>query len=585
MSGASPRAGRETGPALRKFGYFCVTMSEAAQNPTPAAPGLTDQELARRENLRRIRELGVEPFPYKFDFTHHAADLRLLGEGKDSAELKQLGTFAIAGRIVAFRSSGKTAFLNLQDDHERIQVYLRKEDDAQESGTVAGIGEAIWPVVKSMDLGDFIGVKGVLMRTKTGELTLQAVGTEGFTFLSKSVKPLPFPKVEETKDEAGKVTGRKTFQSSLFTDIEARYRQRYADLAVNPEVANVFRLRTALVQDVRSYLVERSFLEVETPTLQAIYGGASARPFITHHNALDIPLYLRISNELYLKRLITGGFDRVFEFVKDFRNEGIDRTHNPEFTQVEFYQAYADYFDMMDHFQAIWQHAAKAVLKLKARRSAVSRGLSADALAKECAAIDHGDAPLIYQGRELTTFFGNWERLPVKTALKRKGVDIDASSDEDLKTLIANKHWTLDGTFSRGRAMMLAFEELCEPELWEPAFVMDHPLESTPLCKVHRDDPTLVERFEPAIAGMEVGNSYSELNDPIQQRKLLEEQVERGRGGEDETHPLDEDFLRAMEYGMPPMGGVGIGIDRMTMILTDQVSVRDVLLFPLQRPE
>jgi lysyl-tRNA synthetase class 2 len=543
-------------------------MSESAQNPSSATPGLTDQELARRENLRRIRELGVEPFPYRFDFTHRAADLRLLGEGKESAELKELGTFAIAGRIVAFRSSGKTAFLNLQDDHERLQVYLRRDDDAQESGTVAGLGEAVWPVVKSMDLGDFIGVKGVLMRTKSGELTLQAVGADGFTFLSKAVKPLPFPKVEETKDETGKVTGRKTFQSSLFTDIEARYRQRYADLAVNPEVANVFRLRTALIQEVRSYLVERCFLEVETPTLQAIYGGASARPFITHHNALDIPLYLRISNELYLKRLIAGGFDRVFEFVKDFRNEGIDRTHNPEFTQVEFYQAYADYFDMMDHFQAIWQRGAKAVLKLKARRSAVSR-----------------DAPLIYQGKELTTFFGKWERLPVKTALKRKGVDIDASSDEDLKRLISEKHWTLDGTYSRGRAMMLAFEELCEPELWEPAFVMDHPLESTPLCKVHRDDPTLVERFEPAIAGMEVGNSYSELNDPLVQRRLLEEQVERGRGGEDETHPLDEDFLRAMEYGMPPMGGVGIGIDRMAMILTDQVSIRDVLLFPLQRPE
>lgn len=562
---------------------FPTSMSE--QNVSGGAVALTDQELARRENLRRIRELGVEAYPYRFDFTHHAADLRLLGDGKESAELKTLGTYALAGRIVAFRSSGKTAFLNLQDDHERIQVYLRRDDDAQESGTVVGLGEEIWPVVRSLDLGDFIGVRGVLMRTKTGELTLQAVGKDGFELLSKSLRPLPFPKVEDIKDETGKVVGRKSFESSLFSDVETRYRQRYADLAVNPEVANVFRLRTALVQEVRGYLLDHSFLEVETPTLQAIYGGASARPFVTHHNALDIPLYLRVSNELYLKRLIAGGFDRVFEFVKDFRNEGIDRTHNPEFTQVEFYQAYADYNDMMDHFQAIWQRGAKAVLSLKARRSALSRGVGASGLEKELAAIRAGDVPLVYQGRELSTFFGTWERLPVKTALKRKDVDIDASSDDELKELIKRNHWELDGTYSRGRAMMLAFEELCEPDLWEPTFVMDHPLESTPLCKVHRADPTLVERFEPAIAGMEVGNSYSELNDPIVQRKLLEEQVERGRGGEDETHPLDEDFLRAMEYGMPPMGGVGIGIDRMAMILTDQTSIRDVLLFPLQKPE
>jgi len=555
-------------------------------NDTSAStPALNDQELARRENLRRIRDLGVEPYPYKFEFTHRAGEVRSQGESLQGDELAALGTFAVAGRVVAYRSSGKTAFLNLQDDHERIQVYLRRDDDVKESGTTPGQGEAVWPVVKLVDLGDFIGVRGVLMRTKTGELTLQAVGPEGFTMLSKSLKPLPFPKVEETKDDTGRVVGRKTFQSSLFTDVETRYRQRYADLAVNPDIADVFRLRVAMMQEVRSYLVEHGFLEVETPTLQAIYGGASARPFVTHHNALDIPLYLRISNELYLKRLVAGGFDRVFEFVKDFRNEGIDRTHNPEFTQVEFYQAYADYHDMMDHFQAVWQRAGKAVLKLKARRTAHARGLSAHALSHELAAIDAGDVPLVYQGRELSTFFGSWERLPVKTALKRKGIDIDAHSDAELQDLLKARHWHLDGAFSRGRAMMLAFEELCEPELWEPAFVMDHPLESTPLCKVHRQDPTLVERFEPAIAGMEVGNSYSELNDPIEQRRLLELQVERGRGGEDETHPLDEDFLRAMEYGMPPMGGVGIGIDRMAMLLTDQASIRDVLLFPLQRPE
>ncbi len=555
-------------------------------NDTSAStPALNDQELARRENLRRIRELGVEPYPYKFEFTHRAGEVRSQGESLQGPELAALGTFAVAGRVVAYRSSGKTAFLNLQDDHERIQVYLRRDDDVKESGTTPGQGESVWPVVKLVDLGDFIGVRGVLMRTKTGELTLQAVGPEGFTMLSKSLKPLPFPKVEETKDDTGRVVARKAFQSSLFTDVETRYRQRYADLAVNPDIADVFRLRMAMMQEVRAYLVEHGFLEVETPTLQAIYGGASARPFVTHHNALDIPLYLRISNELYLKRLVAGGFDRVFEFVKDFRNEGIDRTHNPEFTQVEFYQAYADYHDMMDHFQAIWQRAGKAVLKLKARRTAHARGLSAHALSHELAAIDAGDTPLVYQGRELTSFFGTWERLPVKTALKRKGIDIDAHTDTELQDLLKARAWHLDGTFSRGRAMMLAFEELCEPELWEPAFVMDHPLESTPLCKVHRHDPTLVERFEPAIAGMEVGNSYSELNDPIEQRRLLELQVERGRGGEDETHPLDEDFLRAMEYGMPPMGGVGIGIDRMAMLLTDQASIRDVLLFPLQRPE
>ena len=570
---------------LERAGIDPTIVSVSQSDDGKIAVTLNDQEQARRKNLERIRELGVEPYPYRFEFTHRAGEVRMLGEGKQGDELAALGTFAVAGRVVAFRSSGKTAFLNIQDDHERIQVYLRRDDDVKETVTNPGQGEAIWPVVKMLDLGDFIGVRGKLMRTKTGELTLQAIGPEGFELLSKSLKPLPFPKIEEQKDETGRVVGRKTFQSSLFTDVETRYRQRYADLAVNPEVADVFRLRVAMMQEVRAYLVEHGFLEVETPTLQAIYGGASARPFVTHHNALDIPLYLRISNELYLKRLVAGGFDRVFEFVKDFRNEGIDRTHNPEFTQVEFYQAYADYNDMMAHFQAVWQRAGKAVLKLKARRSALARGLSADSLEREIAAIQAGDVPLVYQGRELTTFFGQWERLPVKTALKRKGVDIDASSDQELKDLVARNHWELDGVFSRGRAMMLAFEELCEPELWEPAFVMDHPLESTPLCKVHRHDPTLVERFEPAIAGMEVGNSYSELNDPMVQRRLLEEQVERGRGGEDETHPLDEDFLRAMEYGMPPMGGVGIGIDRMAMLLTDQASIRDVLLFPLQRPE
>ncbi len=561
-------------------------MSETAESASSAPNQLTDQEQARRENLRRISELGINPYPYRYDFTHHAAELRLLGEGKDSEALKSLGNgFAVAGRLVAYRGSGKTAFLNIQDDHERLQVYLRRDDEVHGDDIAPGLGEQLWQVVKNIDLGDYIGVRGRLMRTRTGELTLQGIGPEGFTLLSKSLRPLPFPKVEEVKDESGKVVGRRTFQSSLFTDVETRYRQRYADLAVNPDVANVFRLRTAMIQEVRAYLIEKSFLEVETPTLQAIYGGASARPFVTHHNALDIPLYLRISNELYLKRLICGGFDRVFEFVKDFRNEGIDRTHNPEFTQVEFYQAYADYHDMMNHFEAIYQRAAKAVLMLKARRSAISRGITPEELEKECAAINAGDVPLVYQGRELVTFFGKWERLPVKTALKRKGFDIDALSDDEVKALITKNHWEMDGVYSRGRAMMLAFDELCEADLWEPVFVMDHPADSTPLCKVHREDPTLLERFEPAIAGMEVGNSYSELNDPIVQRRLLEEQVERGRGGEDETHPLDGDFLRAMEYGMPPMGGVGIGIDRMAMLLTDQASIRDVLLFPLQKPE
>lgn len=540
---------------------------------------LTDQELSRRSNLHSIENLGVNCFPYSFKITHSVSKIKELCFNKNSEELFSLNNVSVAGRIVSIRNMGKTVFFNIQDNHERIQVYLRKDGEEKYGNFLDGLGSS-WPIIKFLDIGDYVGIFGKLFRTKTNELTIHAISEDGLTVLSKSIKPLPFPKVEDIKDEAGNVIDTNVIESSVFKDVENRYRQRYADMAVNPSVANVFKLRSIIIHEIRSYLIERDFIEVETPTLQSIYGGASARPFSTHHNALDIPLYLRISNELYLKRIISGGFDRVFEFVKDFRNEGIDRTHNPEFTQVEFYQAYSDYNDMMIHFQNICQRAAKKVLIHN-----LNKFENSSEYEKIVDNINAGNVPIFYQGRELTNFFSNWERLPIKQGLKNVGIQFDSLTDDEINSCLRLNECILDGEFSRGRAMMALFEKLVEPNLFNPTFVMNHPIDSTPLCKLHREDSSLVERFEPNVAGMEIGNSYSELNDPRLQRKLLEQQVIRGRGGEDETHPLDEDFLRAMEYGMPPMGGIGMGIDRIVMILTNQPSIRDVIMFPLLKKE
>jgi len=323
-------------------------------------------------------------------------------------------------------------------------------------------------------------------------------------------------------------------------------------------VAQVFRQRSLIFQTVRTYLLEQQFLEVETPTLQSVYGGANATPFVTRHKALGIDFYLRISNELFLKRLVIGGFDRVFEFIKNFRNEGIDRTHNPEFSALEFYQAYADYHDMMRHCESIFERCALAV---------------------------HGSTQFEFEGTTIDVK-APWPRLTMLEAIEQfAGISFTTLSDEEVQALLVTKGWHLDGSFSRGRAMQLIFEESCESQLVQPTFITDYPKESSPLCKQHRQNPELIERFEAYVMGWEVANAYSELNDPIRQRQLMEEQVERGRGGEAETHPLDEDFLRAMEYGMPPMGGIGIGMDRMVMLLTGQNNIRDVILFPTLRPE
>ncbi|MCZ6559023.1 MAG: lysine--tRNA ligase [SAR324 cluster bacterium] len=492
-----------------------------------------EQRRIRREKLAKLREMGIEPYPYRFAFTHRAAELMDQGD----ALLDSQEQVALAGRLVALRRQGKAAFAHVKDNHARIQIYVRQDV----------VGEQDFAAFGLFDLGDYVGLRGTMMRTKTGELTLRAASLE---LLAKATLPLPVPKVEEHD-------GVKVVHDEV-KDVEFRYRQRYADLATNDEVAGVFRKRTLIVQTVREYLLEQGYLEVETPTLQTIYGGAAATPFTTHHKALDIPLYLRIATELYLKRLVGGGFDRVFEIGKDFRNEGIDRSHNPEFTMVEFYQAYADYNDMMEHCEGIWERCALAV---------------------------HSSTVFTYQGQQIDVK-RPWKRITMLDAMRELGgVDFAALDDGAVQALFAERGWELEGDYNRGMAMAHAFEELCERQLIQPTFVIDFPKETTPLCKAHRENPDLVERFEPYVAGYEVGNAYSELNDPQVQKEMFEDQAARRQHGDLEAHPYDADFIRALEYGMPPMGGIGLGIDRLVMMLTDQHSIRDVLLFPTMRPE
>ena len=492
-----------------------------------------EQRRIRREKLAKLRGMGVNPYPYRFAFTHRAADLLAQGDALMEAET----AVALAGRLMAVRRQGKAAFAHLKDNHKRIQIYVRQDVVGEEAFALFGL----------LDLGDYVGLHGAMMRTKTGELTLRV---KSLQVLAKATLPLPVPKVEEREGE--------TVVHDEVKDVEFRYRQRYADLALNDDVAQVFRQRTLIVQTVREYLLEQGYLEVETPVLQVLYGGAAATPFTTHHKALDIPLFLRVATELYLKRLVVGGFDRVFEIGKDFRNEGIDRSHNPEFTMVEFYQAYADYNDMMVHFEAIWERCALAV---------------------------HSATAFSYQGTAIDVK-RPWKRITMLDAIREFGdVDFAAMDDAAVEALLKERGWRMENGYNRGLAMAVIFEELCEHELVQPTFVIDFPKETTPLCKAHRDNPELVERFEPYVAGYEVGNAYSELNDPEVQKALLEVQAELRAKGDAEAHPFDADFIRAIEYGMPPMGGIGLGVDRLVMMLTDQHSIRDVLLFPTMRPE
>ena len=486
---------------------------------------------ARREKLDALVAAGVAPFAYGYDRTHQAADaVASLPEGvEEGAEVR------VAGRLVAWRGHGKTAFAHLADASGRIQLYFRRDE----------LGDDLFAQLALYDIGDVVGAAGPLMRTRTGEVTVRV---SEVVLLAKSLRPLPYGK-EEVVDGV-------TVRHSGFADAEQRYRQRYADLAVHPEVRALFVARSRLITAIRGFLDGRGFLEVETPVLQPVYGGATARPFGTHHNALDMPLFLRIADELYLKRLIVGGFDRVYEIGHDFRNEGIDRTHNPEFTMLEFYQAFADYTEMMTVVEALLVHAADAVRRIPGVGDKVP---------------------------ELRTPFPRIEWVPALSAAI--GQDAMTIDDKALRALVAAQGVDKVNDMSRPKLLDELFGALVESRIVEPTFVVDYPVELSPLAKPKRGDATLTERFELFAKGKELANAFSELNDPIDQRQRFEAQARLRAAGDEEASGVDEDYLRAMEYGMPPTGGVGIGIDRLFMYLTDTASIRDAILFPTMRPE
>ena len=506
--------------------------------PKPGVPPRTIR--ARQEKLALLRAQGIEPYAYSYPVTHHAAPSTARFEADEASgklEDGRGGAGRWAGRMAAFRSHGRSAFADLEDRTGRVQVHFRQNV----------LGADAYSVLDLLDLGDWIGVEGRLFRTRMGQIT---VGAREFRLLSKSVRPLPLGKVH-----VDAATGETATHSGL-ADREARYRQRYADLAVRPEVRAVFRARSQIVALVRRFLDEREFVEVETPILQPLYGGAAARPFTTRHRALDRTLYLRIADELYLKRLIVGGMDRVYEISKDFRNEGIDRFHNPEFTMLEFYQAFADYDDMMELVEQLLAGLAKAV---------------------------RGDCRVSYQGTEVD-FSPPFDRVPFVDALADalgRG-PLDAPVDELRARAAGLGADDLEGA-GRGKLMDRLFGALVQPRLVQPTFVVDHPRELSPLAKAKRGAPDLAERFELVVAGQEIANAFSELNDPAVQRERFEDQAALRAAGDEEAQQVDEDYIRALEYGLPPTGGVGIGIDRLVMLLADQPSIRDVILFPTLR--
>ena len=497
---------------------------------------LNEQEQLRRESLAKLRELGIEPYPAPlYPINTSTSEIK---EGFDP-EKNNFQDVVIAGRIMSRRIMGAASFGEIQDEKGRIQVYINRDEICP--GEDKTMYNTVWK--KLLDIGDIIGIKGFAFITKTGQLSIHA---KELTLLSKSLRVLPI-----VKEKDGEVF-------DAFSDPELKYRQRYVDLIVNPSVRDTFIKRSQIIATMREYFNEAGCLEVETPILQSIPGGATARPFITHHNALDIPLYLRIANELYLKRLIVGGYHGVYEFAKDFRNEGMDKTHNPEFTCMEIYVAYKDYIWMMEFVEKMLK---KIALKVNGTTT-------------------------VKIGEHEVDFGGTFRRLPILEAIKEyAGVDVKGMDEDQLRETCKQLHVEIDPSFGKGKLIDAIFGEYCEDKLIQPTFIIDYPVEMSPLTKRHREDPTLTERFELFVCGKELANAYSELNDPIDQLERFEEQAALKSKGDDEAMFIDYDFVRALEYGMPPTSGLGMGIDRLTMFMTGQTTIQDVLFFPQMRPK
>jgi len=493
---------------------------------------MTEQEKIRREKLEELRKHGINPYPAEL-FPVDSLSIDLIKNYKENSKV------IIAGRIMSRRIQGNASFAEIQDSKGRIQVYFNRDeicigDDKTKYNTI---------YKKLLDIGDIIGIKGTMFKTKVGEVT---VLVKDFTILNKSLRPLPLPKV----DSDGK-------EYDSFTDLEQRYRQRYVDLIVNSPVKDTFINRTKIINTIRNFLNEKSYLEVETPILQPIPGGATARPFITHHNALDIPLYLRISDELFLKKLIVGGFEAVYEFSRDFRNEGMDKNHNPEFTILELYVAYKDYFWMME--------------------------LTESLIEKVCLEIN-GKTKIQYDSKQID-FKAPYERISMFDAIKKfTGYDISSMDENELRSVCNDMSIDIDDSMGEGKLIDAIFGSKCEKNFINPTFIIDYPKSMSPLTKEHRSDPNLTERFELIINGMEIANAYSELNDPIDQLKRFEDQLELSKKGDDEAMFIDTDFIKSLEYGMPPTSGIGIGVDRLVMLMTNQTSIQEVLFFPQMKP-
>lgn len=486
----------------------------------------------RREELEQLRQLGIEPYPYEYERNAFSTDI--VESFKDGETQRVV---SVAGRIMSLRKMGKASFCHIQDSKGKIQIYLKKDD----------LGD-IYDAFRLLDIGDIIGVKGFVFRTKMGEVS---VHTQELKLLTKSLRPLPI--VKEKTDEAG---NKVVFDP--FADKELRYRQRYVDLIVNPAVREVLMKRTIILRAIRKFLDDKNYLEVETPVLQPLYGGASARPFVTHHNTLDMQLYLRIADELYLKRLIVGGYDGVYEIAKDFRNEGMDRTHNPEFTMLELYVAYRDYKWMMELVEQMI-HSVAVVLNGSAK---------------------------VKLGESEIDFTPPWKRITMFDAIQEHtGRKLRRKNESELRAIAKELHVDVEPSAGVGKIIDEIFSVKIQPYLIQPTFIMDYPIEMSPLAKKHRAEEGLVERFEGMVNGQEICNAFSELNDPFDQRARFEDQVRLKERGDEEAQTLDEDFLRALEYGMPPTAGLGIGIDRLTMLLTGQDSIRDVIFFPQMKPE